>query len=316
MTHTKVDFLGIGVQRGASTWLWSSLGKHPDIWLPPVKELHYFDRLPKYHSHSHFASENFWVRLFGQQAHDQVFRRVFKKQLTQMMPKILLKGDINSLKWFARYLFGNIDDTWYCSLFEQGEGQVKGDITPAYSILSVNDIQHVKALFPDIKIILILRNPVERAWSYVCYRTQQERFHGIDDLSKIKQIVNGPIQTLRGNYLSILKNWESIFPKEQIYIGFYEDVVRAPEALMSSIFDFLEVDKGTYKHYTSLTKRINSSDKIQQVIPPEIEYLLAKKYRYQIKELSKRFGGHAENWRKENASILKRYKQADIPSVN
>jgi len=32
------DFLGIGVVRGGSTWLWENLRQHPEIWLSPVKE--------------------------------------------------------------------------------------------------------------------------------------------------------------------------------------------------------------------------------------------------------------------------------------
>ena len=36
------DFLGIGAQKAATSWLDSILRNHPDVWLPPVKELHYW----------------------------------------------------------------------------------------------------------------------------------------------------------------------------------------------------------------------------------------------------------------------------------
>ena len=39
------DFLVIGAQRAGTTWLHRVLRQHPSLWLPPVKELHYFDRL-------------------------------------------------------------------------------------------------------------------------------------------------------------------------------------------------------------------------------------------------------------------------------
>ncbi|TVQ38230.1 MAG: hypothetical protein EA384_09570 [Spirochaetaceae bacterium] len=38
------DFLGIGTTRGGSSWLYRVLSRHPDVWMPPVKEVHYFDR--------------------------------------------------------------------------------------------------------------------------------------------------------------------------------------------------------------------------------------------------------------------------------
>ena len=41
------DFLGIGAQKAGTTWLALNLGVHPQVWLPPIKELHYFDRPPE-----------------------------------------------------------------------------------------------------------------------------------------------------------------------------------------------------------------------------------------------------------------------------
>src|SRR5205814_8495954 len=39
------DFLCIGAHKAGSTWLYQQLDSHPDFWMPPVKELHYFDQL-------------------------------------------------------------------------------------------------------------------------------------------------------------------------------------------------------------------------------------------------------------------------------
>jgi len=41
------DFLGIGAQKSGTTWLYQNLAAHPQIWMPPVKELHYLDHKPK-----------------------------------------------------------------------------------------------------------------------------------------------------------------------------------------------------------------------------------------------------------------------------
>ena len=40
--HEVPHFLGIGAQKAATTWLYRCLKVHPGIWLPPLKELHYF----------------------------------------------------------------------------------------------------------------------------------------------------------------------------------------------------------------------------------------------------------------------------------
>src|SRR3954463_14128656 len=38
------DFLCVGAQKAGTGWLYEQLRNHPDFWMPPVKELHYFDR--------------------------------------------------------------------------------------------------------------------------------------------------------------------------------------------------------------------------------------------------------------------------------
>ena len=37
------DFLGIGAQKAGTTWLGRNLQAHPEVWMPRVKEVHYFD---------------------------------------------------------------------------------------------------------------------------------------------------------------------------------------------------------------------------------------------------------------------------------
>src|SRR5207247_10081781 len=41
------DFLSVGAQKGGTSWLYRQLESHPDFWMPPVKELHYFDELSR-----------------------------------------------------------------------------------------------------------------------------------------------------------------------------------------------------------------------------------------------------------------------------
>src|SRR5438132_13721254 len=41
------DFLCVGAQKAGTSWLYRQLERHPDFWMPPVKELHYFDELSR-----------------------------------------------------------------------------------------------------------------------------------------------------------------------------------------------------------------------------------------------------------------------------
>ena len=36
------DFIGVGPEKTGTTWIHSRLRRHPDVWVPPIKELRYF----------------------------------------------------------------------------------------------------------------------------------------------------------------------------------------------------------------------------------------------------------------------------------
>lgn len=42
MTGRLPHFVGIGAQKAGTTWVWTQLRRHPDLWLPDRKELNYF----------------------------------------------------------------------------------------------------------------------------------------------------------------------------------------------------------------------------------------------------------------------------------
>ncbi|MEL7359817.1 MAG: sulfotransferase [Cyanobacteria bacterium J06560_6] len=160
MIKETVDFIGIGAQKSGTSWLWSLLRAHPAIWMPPKKELHYFDRSLKYSSSAKYlASEHFFRRMVSQQPHNQAFRKKFASSLLQAYEA----RNWSTLQWTLRYYCRTYNDRWYVSLFKEGKGLVKGEITPSYSLLDTEDVQHIKQLFPNLKIILLLRNPIDRA---------------------------------------------------------------------------------------------------------------------------------------------------------
>lgn len=272
----KIDFIGIGAQKAATSWLWSNLNQHPEIWMPPRKELHYFDRDLSYPSPSFLATDSLFERLVSLAPHNVLFR---KKAFTEI--KELIKSKRYSvLAWYMKYYFSNYNDEWYSNLFEVDNSCIKGEVTPAYSILSREDIEHIKKTFPHLKVILNLRNPIERAWSQVkFYKTRN--IHNIkDEKDALISFIESPLQTTRGNYLSIVRNWREVFG-ENLSINLYDTILEDPEGYMQNIYKFLEV-----KHDTKLftIHRVNKSIDIE--MPLYIKKYLESKYREEIKILS------------------------------
>jgi Sulfotransferase family len=146
------DFICVGVQKAGTTWLDQMLRAHPRIWLPPVKELHYFDDVYI----KHFRG---WIPRH---------RRVHALGAIEQQVSEGLKADFKLIKTAAHIALNTPTDDWYKAIFTMAPaGVVKGEMTPAYSLLPKDGIDHILRLNPSVKIILLLRDPVERAWSQI-----------------------------------------------------------------------------------------------------------------------------------------------------
>jgi hypothetical protein len=123
-------FLGVGVQKAATSWLWSSLRQHPEVWMPPVKELHYFD-------HMYVPDNRAWTTWHNIKSVIRTLRWHF------------LNADNPSLDYLAyvvelgrRELF---TEDWYRFAFswDAAENKILGDITPEYCTIPMEGIKYV-----------------------------------------------------------------------------------------------------------------------------------------------------------------------------
>lgn len=255
--------------------------------MPPRKELHYFDRnFPK---PNHLAEPSVLRRIFGRADHHRAWRQKLRRDLRRS----LRTRDLEALRWFGRFYFGSCDDPWYGSLFPRDASRVTGEITPAYSILADNDVAHISRLLPHLKVILLLRDPVQRAWSQVRYDWTRGARADIGDLEEIKAFLDSPSQTLRSNYPRMIDTWERHIPAERMFIGFYDDVVSQPAALLERVSRFLGIDPAK-SPATDLSRKVHVSREAS--IPAELRRFLCQKYLPDLRLLSERFGGSATEW--------------------
>src|SRR5881275_1283556 len=146
------DFLCVGAHKGGTTWLYQQLDSHPDFWMPPVKELHYLDQLSRVQRTS--------------------------------PPRCRDERDLRFLE-NIRILSAeqHMDLERYAQLFEPKASLLSGDISPNYSTLSDGVIRRVIGYFPNLKVIFLARDPVERVWSHLSmevYYRQIEPFDATD----------------------------------------------------------------------------------------------------------------------------------------
>ncbi|MDY7023739.1 MAG: tetratricopeptide repeat protein, partial [Cyanobacteriota bacterium] len=146
---------------------------------------------------------------------------------------------------------------WYLSHFPSLREPtcLTGEATPNY-IEDEQVAQRIAEIFPDMKLILLLRNPVERTISQYHHWVRL----GIEEqslteaiLAEIELLRDYPQTSIdpkywqsykyiwRGMYIEFLQQWMMYFPVENFLILKSEDFYRSPQTEMKKVFDFLQI---------------------------------------------------------------------------
>ncbi|MEM9138025.1 MAG: sulfotransferase [Cyanobacteria bacterium P01_F01_bin.42] len=138
----------------------------------------------------------------------------------------------------------------YESLFERTSGEVKiGEVSPQYLYIE-SSCQRIADLLPEVKLIAVLRNPVERAFSAYSYQLTcgyDLEISFEDALELEAQRVQEqwrPVWHYKslGFYFGQLRRFFNAFPPENIQVLLYDDLRRDAIAFAQSAYGFLGVD--------------------------------------------------------------------------
>jgi hypothetical protein len=277
------DFIGIGAQKAGTTWLYRNLRDHPQIWMPK-KEVHYFDQ------RINDTSFRLRTRLFGGRPEDRAWRQQVKHWTGVHLRKFSLPG----LVWVYRYYMRPPDDGWYAALFAAGGRMTTGEITPNYSVLGREQIAHVHEIMPEAKIVFLMRNPIERAWSQTVMYFDKKEARQVEDVRDEEFLEFTRSQSaLHTDYLRTLENWGAFFDEKQIFVGFLEDIHFYPNRLLARLYRFLGVDATA--NYKVIRRRIHTRD--VETMSTRLAVRLAGAYLEDAGALEDCFGGYASFWR-------------------
>lgn len=137
----------------------------------------------------------------------------------------------------------------YQSLFEDVHKEIAiGEASTEYMFFEKTP-KRISVTIPHAKIISILRNPVDRAFSAYCYHLRDGR----ESLS-FKEALNQEEERIRehwqvgwfykagGFYYEQLKRYYEQFDSKNIKVVLWKDLNEAPQRVCAEIFDFLSVD--------------------------------------------------------------------------
>lgn len=125
-------------------------------------------------------------------------------------------------------------------------------------------LEKVKRAFPDIKIIVALRNPVKYLYSIYWYLKYSHIYHLIPETfekaleTKIKDDLYNKKNAKFG---TLLKNVKKIFGNENVFVVLVDDIKEKPDRAIKALYKFLEVDPEFNPE--SAFKRINPTKEIR-----------------------------------------------------
>jgi hypothetical protein len=266
MTLPKV--LCIGAQKAGTSWLHENLKCNPGAWLPPFKELHFLD-------HRFLPGHRRWTKghvarglrkaIADAEAAGNTVQLAYLKTLTE--PPLMTRN-------------------WYRRVFAPCPNELVGiDVTPEYASIPSEGVVYAKEILgPNLRLIYLIREPVERALSQMrMYIGRRKRVPA--SLSEWEQILTEPDLFDRGNYASHVPRWEAVFPKASfLYIPFGR-IPRNPLGVLKEVETFCVLPHAEYPNATEAVYQGPAID-----FPEQIVERLRDQQSEQVRFIEKRFG--------------------------
>jgi len=218
------NFFIVGAPKAGTTSLYHYLDQHPEIYMSPIKETNYF------------ASE---VRpqILGGNLQEQIRR-----------DEIALQDYLRGTMLEKRFGALVTDCADYLKLFCNVNGEKAiGEASVTY-LWSVTAAANIRARIPDARIIMILRNPVETAFSLYLENLGNERIHNsFHEQIHADAPWRGQFEPMHpflefGIYYEQVKRFLEGFPREKVCILLYEGYRTNQKQSMIDIFRFLGVN--------------------------------------------------------------------------
>jgi hypothetical protein len=154
----RPTFICLGAQKAGTQWLYDQARSHPQIWMPPIKEVRFF------------------LDVFSDVQEDA--RTRLERAHTRRHNKIAV--DDRSIEFLQRVVEvkKRPDDLAipdYVGLFEPAGSLVTGDVSPGYHRLTEEQLGSIASGLPHSKFIYLLRDPIDRLWSQANMRVRKSR---------------------------------------------------------------------------------------------------------------------------------------------
>lgn len=248
------SFICPGAQKSGTTWLHRQLNQHPQFWMPPQKEIDYLAEFPQ-------------------------SRKKYRERLPNVLARLAeRKNAQRKIEWWRLFTSDWDLDNYQC-LFKLAGKRFSGDVSPNYSGMTSEDVRRAGELVPSAKIVILLRDPVERAWSHARHtisRGAQKDLEGAGRLAAMERFATSRRCYNNGDYARILHDWRSAFGADKVHVAYYDDLQAHPAAFLNGILAFLEADPIPAEQEAELSRVINKGE--EAPCPPALKQKLQEQY--------------------------------------
>lgn len=211
--------LGIGAQKAGTTWLADYFARHPDVFSPKLKEMHFFDQL--------------LLDDFREPVKRRFEREILEasglEERNELAERIALTGNIEKYK------------TFYSS--RKGKSSHVFDITPSYAMLNESHFSMIKSELKSVKCVFVMRNPTDRVWSQLKMR-EKLSYGEKPARDSIPTVADDPMVINRTQYVKTLNAVKNAMSSDNIFTCFYESIFESHQQgvdTLKSMSSFLEL---------------------------------------------------------------------------
>lgn len=238
--------LSVGAMKSGTTWLYRQLEQHPAITFSPEKEIHYLAYRAGNRTHLNRAYRAGRLATARQRARDRGVT-LRPAELAWYLDYLLMP---RTWGWYTRR-FGAVSPDQYCA-----------DFSNLSALLDRASWQQLAERVQDLRLIYILRYPLDRIWSQL-----KSHYRARDELRLLESMVEyQPSAGLAENdliqhslYADNLARILDVIPRERVHVTFYDQIQEDPRRLLSDIERFLQIPEIEYLP-AKLGRKINSSE--------------------------------------------------------
>ena len=204
------------------------------------------------------------------------------------------------------------DLDWYEAHFEAANGDepkpVRGEVSPEYARLKAWQVNRIANLLPDLRLILTLRHPIERAWSQALLEfgyLENKDVRKISAISFLRQVERAR-NALSSDYSRTIRIWSDAFGRDALHVDFFDRLRDDPQTFINGVLRHIGATTPWTLPAKFMKTKVHATSSIvphQRDIPDVVHWYIADRLLEPTERLNEALAGTVSNWVEEMREI-------------